>query len=44
MSQLFESQDSLNRKKKIMEEYEKKDEDFFKDLDKRVRAEGSSVV
>ena len=31
--QFFESQDYLNRKKEIMEEYEKKGKSFFKDLD-----------
>jgi lon-related putative ATP-dependent protease len=41
---LFESQDYLNRKKEIMEEYEKKGKDFFKDLDKKVREEGFAVV
>ncbi len=42
--QLFESQDYLNRKKQIMEEYEKKGRDFFKDLDKKVREQGFAVV
>jgi predicted ATP-dependent protease len=42
--QFFESQDYLNRKKEIMEEYEKKGKDFFKDLDKKVRAEGFALV
>jgi lon-related putative ATP-dependent protease len=42
--QLFESQDYLNRKKEIMEEYEKKGKEFFKDLDKKVREQGFAVV
>jgi len=42
--QLFESQDYLNRKKGIMEEYEKKGRDFFKNLDKKVREQGFAVV
>ena len=41
---LFESQDYLNRKKEIMEEYEKKGKDFFKALDKKVRGEGFALV
>jgi len=40
----FESQDYLNRKKEIIEEYEKKGKDFFKDLDKKVRGEGFALV
>ncbi len=42
--QLFESQDYINRKKEIMEEYENKGKNFFKELDKRVRAEGFALV
>jgi lon-related putative ATP-dependent protease len=42
--QLFESQDYLNRKKEIMEEYEKKGREFFKNLDKKVREQGFAVV
>jgi lon-related putative ATP-dependent protease len=42
--QLFESQDYLNRKKEIMEEYEKKGKEFFKNLDKKVREQGFSLV
>jgi ATP-dependent Lon protease len=42
--QLFESQEYLNRKKEIMEEYEKKGKSFFKDLDKKVREEGFALV
>lgn len=42
--QFFESQDYLNRKKEIMQEYEKKGKSFFKDLDKKVREEGFSLV
>jgi len=42
--QLFESQDYLNRKKEITEEYEKKGREFFKNLDKKVREQGFAVV
>ena len=42
--QLFESQEYLNRKKEIMDEYEKKGKNFFKELDKRVREEGFALV
>ncbi|MBN1106092.1 MAG: AAA family ATPase [Deltaproteobacteria bacterium] len=42
--QLFESQDYLNRKKEIMLEYERKGKEFFKDLDKRVREQGFTLV
>jgi len=42
--QLFESQDYLNRKKEIMQEYEKKSREFFKGLEKRVREEGFALV
>ena len=42
--QLFESQEYLNRKKGIMEEYEKKGKSFFKDLDKKVREDGFALV
>jgi ATP-dependent Lon protease len=41
---LFEGQDYINRKKEIMEEYEKKGKGFFKELDKRVRNEGFTLV
>jgi lon-related putative ATP-dependent protease len=41
---LFESPDYINRKKEIMDEYENKGKGFFKELDKRVRAEGFSLV
>jgi lon-related putative ATP-dependent protease len=41
---LFESPDYINRKKEIMEEYENKGKGFFKELDKRVRAEGFTLV
>ncbi|MBW2028471.1 MAG: AAA family ATPase [Deltaproteobacteria bacterium] len=41
---LFESQEYLNRKKEIMEEYEKNGKAFFKDLDKKVREEGFALV
>jgi lon-related putative ATP-dependent protease len=42
--QLFESQDYLNRKKEIMLEYEKKGKEFFKDLDRKVREQGFTLV
>lgn len=41
---IFESQDYLNRKKEITEEYEKKGKNFFKELDKKVREEGFALV
>jgi predicted ATP-dependent protease len=41
---LFEGQDYINRKKEIMQEYENKGKGFFKELDKRVRAEGFALV
>ncbi len=41
---LFESQDYLNRKKEIMQAYEKKGKGFFKDLDKKVREEGFALL
>ena len=41
---LFEGQEYINRKKEIMEEYEKKGKGFFKELDKRVRNEGFALV
>ncbi len=42
--QIFESQDYLMRKKEIMEEYDKKGKGFFRDLDKRVREEGFTLM
>ncbi len=42
--QLFESQEYLNRKKQVMEEYENSGKRFFKDLDKKVREEGFTLV
>ncbi len=42
--QFFESQDYLNRKKEIMEEYESKGKSFFKELDQKVREEGYALV
>ena len=42
--QFFESQDYLNRKKQIMEEYESKGKSFFKELDQKVREEGFALV
>ncbi len=41
---LFEGQDYINRKKEIMSEYEKKGKGFFKELDKKVRDEGFTIV
>ncbi|MBN2419885.1 MAG: AAA family ATPase [Deltaproteobacteria bacterium] len=41
---LFEGQDYINRKKEIMDEYEKKGKGFFKELDKKVRDEGFTLV
>ncbi len=41
---LFEGQDYINRKKEIMEEYERKGKGFFKELDKKVRDEGFTLV
>ncbi len=41
---LFEGQDYLNRKKEIMQAYEKKGKGFFKDLDKKVREDGFALV
>ncbi|NLA75722.1 MAG: AAA family ATPase, partial [Deltaproteobacteria bacterium] len=41
---LFEGQDYINRKKEIMEEYERKGKGFFKELDKKVRNEGFALV
>jgi len=42
--QIFESQDYLMRKKEIMEKYDKKGKGFFRDLDKRVREEGFTLM
>jgi ATP-dependent Lon protease len=42
--QLFESQEYLNRKKQVMEEYENSGKQFFKDLEKKVREEGFTLV
>jgi len=41
---LFESQDYINMKKQVMEEYENKGKGFFKELDKRVRSDGFALV
>jgi len=40
----FESQDYLSRKKEVLEEYENKSKGFFKDLDRKVREEGFTLV
>jgi lon-related putative ATP-dependent protease len=42
--QLFASQDYLNRKKEITEEYEKKAKNFYKNLDNKVREQGFALV
>jgi len=42
--QLFESQEYMSRKKEIMEEYENKGKNFFKDLEKKVQEEGFALV
>ncbi|MBW1800716.1 MAG: AAA family ATPase, partial [Deltaproteobacteria bacterium] len=42
--QHFESQDYINRKKAIMEEYENKGKDFFKNLEKEVKEQGFAMV
>ena len=41
---LFEGQEYINRKKEIMDEYERKGKGFFKELDKKVRDEGFTLV
>lgn len=41
---LFESQDYLNRKKEIMQEYEQRGKNFFKNLDTKVREQGFALV
>ncbi|MBN2059864.1 MAG: AAA family ATPase [Deltaproteobacteria bacterium] len=41
---LFESQDYLNRKKDIMQEYEQRGKSFFKNLDTKVREQGFTLV
>jgi ATP-dependent Lon protease len=41
---LFESQEYLNRKKEIMQEYEKSGKSFFKDLELKVKEEGFALV
>lgn len=42
--QLFESQEYLNRKKEVMEEYEKAGKAFFKDLENKVKEQGFALV
>lgn len=42
--QLFESEDYLNMKKEILEKYEDRGRQFFKELDNRVKEEGFAVV
>jgi len=41
---LFESEDYLTMKKDILEKYEEKGKQFFKDLDARVKEEGFAIV
>ncbi len=41
---LFESEDYLTMKKEILERYEDKGKQFFKDLDARVKEEGFAIV
>lgn len=41
---LFESQDYIARKKELMETYEKRRRDFFKDLNQRVEEQGFALV
>ncbi|OPY15813.1 MAG: Lon protease [Syntrophus sp. PtaB.Bin138] len=41
---LFESEDYLTMKKEILEKYEEKGKQFFKDLDARVKEEGFAIV
>ena len=41
---LFEGQEYISRKKEVMEEYENKGKGFFKELDKKVRDEGFTLV
>ena len=42
--QLFESQDYINRKKEILETYEKKSRDFFRTLESKVKETGFVLV
>ncbi|MFO7604969.1 MAG: ATP-binding protein [Desulfurivibrionaceae bacterium] len=42
--QLFESEEYISRRKEIMESYEKKTGEFFKNLDKKVKEKGFSLV
>jgi ATP-dependent Lon protease len=42
--QLFESEEYVSRRKEIMEAYEKKTTEFFKNLDKKVKEKGFSLV
>jgi len=41
---LFESEEYLTMKKEILEKYEEKGKQFFKDLDARVKEEGFAIV
>ena len=42
--QIFESQEYINLKKEIMETYETKGKNFFKNLDQKVKEEGFALV
>jgi len=42
--QLFESQDYIARKKELVEAYDKRRRDFFKDLNKKVEEQGFALV
>jgi lon-related putative ATP-dependent protease len=41
---LFESEDYLNMKREILEKYDEKGKNFFKELDNRVKKEGFAIV
>ncbi len=41
---LFESEDYLNMKREILETYDEKGKNFFKELDNRVKKEGFAIV
>jgi len=41
---LFESEDYLNMKREILENYDEKGKQFFKELDARVKKEGFAIV
>jgi lon-related putative ATP-dependent protease len=41
---LFESEDYINMKREILEKYDEKGKNFFKELDSRVKKEGFAIV